>query len=161
MKLFYFLAFLLIAISCNSNSCDYAVYDFYKKDSEKPYEGFQIILHSVLENRLELIGNNYETKLFWDFNKGDSISINDSLKIYLDEKNLLNDGEQEDFYSRELNDNELNYLLKTDIKKISIYRSQVKYEAILTNKQSQTFKSALNCNFTNDKIKLKRLLDEN
>jgi hypothetical protein len=44
-------------------------------------EGFQIILHSFWDNRIELIGRNYISGEFWKFNQGDYLEFNDKYKI--------------------------------------------------------------------------------
>ena len=76
------LFYLILFIGCDKSSCDYASFEFKTEGSDKAQEGFQIILHSIWDNRIELIGRNYISGEFWNFNQGDYLELNDHYIIH-------------------------------------------------------------------------------
>lgn len=148
---------LFILISCKSSECEYANYEFYKDGNNEPFEEFQIILHSVTEKRLEIIGKNYMNDKFWKFKSGNYIILNDSLKISIDE-NFFNESNDVDyFYSTELTKSQLGFLITGEIKIIEIVSGSEKHLAKLSSVQIRKFNQVLNCNYIKSREQLENL----
>ena len=145
------LIFLVALTSCNSNQCEYANYEYFERGNDKPIEGFQILLHTVTDKRLELIGKNYSKDELWKFTSGSYITLNSKVRINIDEKFFEKVKDVDYFYSSELIKSQLGYLITEDIKTIEIHNGLEKHFAKLTQQQTRMFNDILNCNYINNR----------
>jgi len=176
IKTLLFSLFLLGA-GCEKK-CDYAVYEFKNSNSGKTEFKFQIILHAIWENRIELIGKNFSTDEYWKFRKGDYILINDNFKLnfWTDDQSTIpdiskNESEMDslyltnkylnDFTSNKLTKTELDFILNNWITNIKIINGDKKWNVDLTSEASENFRNVFNCNFQKDQNRKNEILESN